>query len=56
MIIKLKGRIMNIKEPALVLKSVYTKPKILKLGRMVVHTNGATSRTNDPGGNVGGKS
>lgn len=35
-------------------KKFYTTPKIENIGRMIVYTNGAVSRTNDPGGNTGG--
>ena len=37
-------------------KKVYAAPYIQNIGRMIVHTNGTTSKTNDPGGSVGGKS
>ncbi len=36
-------------------KKFYTTPKLENVGRMIVHTNGTTSKTNDPGGSVGGK-
>ncbi len=36
-------------------KKLYSTPLVTKIGSMIVHTNGTTSRTNDPGGNVGGK-
>ena len=36
-------------------KKLYSTPSVNKIGSMIVHTNGTTSKTNDPGGNVGGK-
>lgn len=35
-------------------KKSYSEPKIQNIGRMIIHTNGTTSRTNDPGGSLGG--
>jgi len=37
------------------MKKEYTVPTLEKLGNMIKITQGTTSRTNDPGGNVGGK-
>lgn len=37
------------------MKKEYSAPKLEKLGNMIVITQGAISKTNDPGGSVGGK-